>query len=216
MGHTRQPRDWSDFLNQFGSAAWFSDPNRDIDEFGSFLVEKFGLEFVELDGATSKIDCDLAGEIADEIYISRDRGATSGHAKLALNDAQMALFVNAERIELGERVTSDLYGYNTWWMTEEAKVIHALNRRNLPSDIVIHPQFLINHLLLDQARRGKGGRKPLGLTPTLFGLCITDNVPQSAMKQFLNAVRDIDASDEAAQRARIRAAANRLKAGGGR
>lgn len=216
LGHTRQPRDWSDFLNQFGSAAWFSEPNRNIDEFGSFLVEKYDLEFVEVDGVISKIDFDLAKEIADEIYSLRDRGATSGHAKLALNDAQLALFINAERAELGERVTSDLYGYNTWWMTEEAKVIQALKRRSIPSDIVMHPQFLINHLLLDQARHGKGETEPLGLTPTLFGLRITNRVPQSVMKKFLDAVRDIDTSDEVAQRARIRAAANRLKAGRGR
>lgn len=216
LGHFRQPRDWSDFLNQFGSAAWFSDPKRNIDDFGSFLVEKFGLDFVELEGVTSKIDCELAQQIADEIYSLRDRGTTSGHAKLALNDSQMALFINAERSEFGERVTSDLYGYNTWWMTEETKIIHALRKRSLPADIVMHPQFLINHLLLDQARRGGNGKGPLGLTPTLFGLRITDRVPQSVMKKFLDAVRDIDSSDETAQRARIRAAANRLKASGGR
>jgi hypothetical protein len=216
LGHFRQPRDWSDFLNQFGKASWFADPSRDIDEFGSFLLEKFALEFVELEGMTSKIDCDLAQQIADEIYSLRDRGATSGYAKLALNDAQMALFINAERNELNERVTSDLYGYNTWWMTEETKIIHALKKRSLPSEIVMHPQFLINHLLLDQARKGGDNQGPLGLTPSLFGLRITDRVPQSTMKAFLNAVRDIDSSDEAAQRARIRSAANLLKKRGGR
>lgn len=216
IGHTRQPRDWSDFLNQFGSAAWFAEPSRNIDDFGSFLVEKYDFEFVELEDVTSKIDGNLAQEIANEIYSSRDRGTTSGHAKLALNDAQMALFINAERNELGERVTSDLYGYNTWWMTEETKIIHALRSRSIPSNIVMHPQFLINHLILDRARTGQSETEYLGLAPTLFGLRITDRVPQATMKKFLDAVRDIDVSDEAAQRARIRAAANRLKSSGGR
>ncbi len=214
MGHTRQPRDWSDFLNQFGSASWFSEPNRNVDEFGSFLIEKYGFEFVELEGVTSKIDTNLAQEIANEILSSRDRGSTSGYAKLALNDAQMALLITAERSERGERVTTDLYGYNTWWMTEEAKVVRELGRRGLPADIVMHPQFLINHLLLDQAA-ASGGNQEQNLTPTLFGLRITNRVPNSALRKFLDAVRDMGELDDAAQRARIRAAANRLKSHSG-
>ncbi|WP_299410931.1 hypothetical protein, partial [uncultured Roseobacter sp.] len=214
IGHTRQPRDWSDFLNQFGSASWFSEPDRNIDDFGSFLIEKFGLEFVELEGVTSKIDTDLAQEIADEILSSRDRGTTSGYAKLALNDAQMALLITAERTERGERITTDLYGYNTWWMTEEAKVLRELRKRGLPANIVMHPQFLINHLLLDPTA-AYGGKQGRDLTPTLFGLRITNRVPNTALRKFLDAVRDMGEQDEVAQRARIRAAANRLKADAG-
>jgi len=214
LGHTRQPRDWSDFLNQFGSASWFSEPDRNVDDFGSFLIDKFGFEFVELEGVTSKIDTDLAQEIADDILSSRDKGTSSGYAKLALNDAQMSLLITAERNERDERITTDLYGYNTWWMTEEAKVLRALRRRKLPADIVMHPQFLINHLLLDHSSQS-GDSGALDLTPTLFGLQITDRVPQPALIEFLDAVRDIGELDDAAQRARIRGAANRLKSRGG-
>lgn len=214
LSHTRQPRDWTDFLNQFGSASWFSEPDRNVDEFGSFLIEKFGFEFQENNDVISRIDTELAQEIADDVLNSRDRGTSSGYAKLALNDAQMALLITAERSERSERVTTDLYGYNTWWMTEEAKVLRALRRRGLPSDIVMHPQFLINHLLMEHLGRADGGRAR-DLTPTLFGLRITDRVPQTAMREFLDAVRDIGELDDAAQRARIRSAANRLKRGGG-
>lgn len=215
LGHTRQPRDWSDFLNQFGSVNWFSEPDRNVDEFGSFLIEKYGFEFVELDGVTSKIDSDLAQEIADDVLSARDRGTSSGYAKLALNDAQMALLITAERSERGERITTDLYGYNTWWLTEETKVVRALKVRRLPADIVMHPQFLINHLLLDFSARS-GDSREKDLTPTLFGLRITDRVPQPAMKEFLDAVRDLGELGVAAQRARIRSSANRLKSHGGR
>lgn len=215
IGHTRQPRDWSDFLNQFGRASWFAEPDRNIDDFGSFLIDRYSFEFVELEGVTSKIDTDLAQEIADGILNARDRGTTTGYAKLALNDAQMALLITAERNELGERVTKDLYGYNTWWMTEEAKVLRELRKRNLPANIVMHPQFLINHLLLDRVALS-GNQQTKDLTPTLFGLRITDRVPTGSLKQFLDAVRDMGELDEAAQRARIRAAANRLKSDGGR
>ena len=210
IGHTRQPRDWSDFLNQFGRASWFADPERNVDDFGSFLIEKYGCEFVELDGVTSKIDTELAQEIADGILDARDKGTTSGYAKLALNDAHMALLIAAERNELGERVTTDLYGYNTWWMTEETKVLRELRKRDLPANIVMHPQFLINHLMLDHMSESidSDGND---LTPTLFGLRITDRVPSASLKQFLDVVRDIAELEETTQRARIRAAANRLK-----
>jgi len=100
-------------------------------------------------------------------------------------------------------------------MTEEAKVLRELRKRDLPANIVMHPQFLINHLLLDRFALS-GNQQTKDLTPTLFGLRITDRVPTGSLKQFLDAVRDMGELDEAAQRARIRAAANRLKSDGGR
>ena len=79
----------------------------------------------------------------------------------------------------------------------------------------MHPQFLINHLLLDQVAHSEN-HQGKDLTPTLFGLRITDRVPSASLKQFLDAVRDMGELEEAAQRSRIRTAANRLKSEGGR
>ena len=81
-----------------------------LDEFGSYLIDKYQLEFVEIDQVLKTIDQDLAKKIADDV-LSRRENLTDGFQILAKNDAQMALFVNAERTSRNERVSTNLYGF---------------------------------------------------------------------------------------------------------
>ncbi len=215
--HVKAPRDWSDYLRNFGAAIWFSktDDNTSeeyVDEFASFLIDKFELNFIEIDEVLAGIDDDLAEQIAAEIMSQRDV-QTDGSRILAKNDAQMALFVNSERKTRSEHVSSNLYGYNTWWLTEETAVLKALRCHQQRDDVVMHPQFLMNHFILDPSfirRNTEDGKK---IMPTLFGLRITDRVPPSDMRDFLRGIGDMAGLDEHAQKARIRHAANTLKRG---
>lgn len=218
--HTKKPRDWSDYLRNFGAAAWFAKTDEltseeYLDEFGSFLVDKYGLEFVEIDEVLEKIDNNLAKSITEEILKQRDT-QTDGSRILAMNDAQMALFINSERNSRRERVSTNLYGFNTWWLTEETAVLKALQRHEQKTDVVMHPQFLMNHFILDPRFMKSNQGEDRKITPTLFGLRITDRVPASEMKGFLRGIGDLAGLSEAAQRARIRRASNALKRGGAR
>lgn len=214
--HLKVPRDWSDYLRNFGAAVWFSKVDDDvksdeyIDEFASYLVDKFNLEFVEIDEILEKIDDDLAEKIATEILSQRD-AQTDGSKILAKNDAQMALFVNSERKTRNEHVSANLYGYNTWWLTEETAVLRALRCYQQRDDVVMHPQFLMNHFILDPSFIRRNSREDKLITPTLFGLRITDRVSPTDMQQFIRGIGDLAGLDEAAQKARIRHAANKLK-----
>ncbi|WP_226660686.1 restriction endonuclease [Alteriqipengyuania lutimaris] len=213
--HVRQPRDWSDYLRSFGSAIWFSKVDDEtseeyLDDFGSYLVDRFGLEFVEIDEVLSTIDEDLASKVASEI-LDRRENTTEGSKILAKNDAQMALFINSERARLKERVASDLYGLNTWWLTEETTVLRVLKNFGQRSDVVMHPQFLMNHYVLDPAFIKSGLAGSAQITPTLFGLRITNRIPHTEMQTFIRRIGDLAGLDEAAQRARIRKASNQIK-----
>ncbi len=213
--HIRPPRDWSDYLRNFGAAEWFTKGDNFaseyyLDEFGSYLVDKFNLEFVEIDEIIEKIDNSLAEKVADEILQQRD-AATDGSRILAMNDAQMALFVNSERTSRQERVSTNLYGYKTWWLTEETAVLRSLRKHEQKADVVMHPQFLMNHFILDPKFIKANKKNDREIMPTLFGLRITDRVPPGEMKEFIRSIGDLAGLDEAAQKARIRAAANKLK-----
>lgn len=213
--HAKQPKDWSDYLGNFGVAAWFTkssklSSDRNIDEFGSFLVDKFCFEFVEIDEVLKGIDNNTAEKVCQEILHHRD-AKTEGAKILAMNDSQMALFVNSERTSRKERVSSDLYGFNTWWLTEETTVLKALRKYQQRDDIVMHPQFLMNHFVLDPKFIKKSKGEEAKITPTLFGLRITDRILPTEMKEFIKSIGDLADLDEAAIRARIRQASNKLK-----
>lgn len=213
--HAKQPKSWSDFLGNFGVAAWFAELNRlnsdgNIDEFGSFLVDKFCFEFVEIDEVLKGIDTNTAELVCQEILLHRD-AQTEGAKILAMNDSQMALFINSERTSRKEKVSSDLYGFNTWWLTEETTVLKALKKHQQRYDIVMHPQFLMNHFVLDPKIIKKSKGEEAKITPTLFGLRITARIPPDDMKEFIKSIGNLADLDEAAIRARIRHASNKLK-----
>ncbi len=215
--HVRKPRDWSDYLRNFGAAAWFAKTDEMtseeyIDEFASFLIDKYQLEFIDIDEVLETIDTDLAEKIAECILKERD-AQTDGSRILARNDAEMALFVNAERHNRQERVSTNLYGYNTWWLTEETAVLRALKQLSQRQDVVMHPQFLMNHFILDPTFIRKNLSNDQRIMPTLFGLRITDRVSPTDMRDFIRGIGDLAGLDEAAQNARIRHSANKLKRG---
>ena len=213
--HIKAPRDWPDYLRNFGAAAWFEKIDETtseeyVDEFASFLIDKLNLDFVEIDEVLEQIDNELAEKIAAEILVKRD-AQTEGSRILAKNDAQMALFVNSERRTRKEHVSTNLYGFSTWWLTEETAVLKALRHYEQRDDVVMHPQFLMNHFILDPSFIKKNCDDSKKITPTLFGLRITDRIPPSEMKDFIRGIGDLAGLEEHAQKARIRHAANRLR-----
>ena len=215
--HVRRPKNWSDYLRNFGAAAWFAKTDAtsskaDNDGFASFLIDKYDLKFVDIDEVLDTIDDNLAAKITDSILKERD-AQSDGSKILARNDAEMALFVNSERISRKERVSRDLYGYNTWWMTEETAVLRALKQSEQPDDVIMHPQFLMNHFVLDPSYIKRNSSENRQIMPTTFGLRITDRVCPSVMKEFIQHIGDLSGLDGPAQNARIRIAANILKQG---
>ena len=216
--HIRSPGSWRDYLKHFGSPSWFYRINDQVkdqeytDSFTAFLRDKYQLEFCEIDDVISGIDGHISEKVTKAILQKR-YSQTDGDRILARNDAHMALFINSERRIRGEHVSPDIYGFNTWWLTEETAVLRALKQCGQRNDVVMHPQFLMNYFILDpnfiKQSLGKEGE----IMPTLFGLRITDRVSPDDMKDFLRAVGDIAGLDEAGQNARIREASNKLKRG---
>ncbi|MEM8972266.1 MAG: hypothetical protein AAGD43_09430 [Pseudomonadota bacterium] len=208
--HERQPRGWRNYLANFGNANWFDPEMKSEDEFGSFLLDKFNFDFVELDEIQDRVDEKLVQRLTNSILGYRDI-ETDGAKILAQNDAEMGLYINHERKARGERVSSDLYGYNTWWLTEETAVLRALEEHDQRSDIVMHPQFLMNLYLIDPQLTRADSRRNDDFAPSLMGLRITDRVSPYEMKKFVQSLGDLSELDEAAVRARIRQASNKLK-----
>ena len=208
--HATQPRNWSHYLSFFGSANWFSGTKSNEDDFTSFLLEKFGFDFIEADEVREAINAETVSELTDKVLELRDSDS-DGAKILAQDDAEIALFVDNERTRLQERVTTDLYGINTWWLTEETKILSALKALKQRSDVVMHPQFLVNHYILDPTVRQQHLKKEDVIMPTVFGLRITDRMSSGDMTAFVEQIGDLAGLDEIAIRAKIRQASNELK-----
>ena len=102
-----------------------------------------------------------------------------------------------------------VYGFRTWWLTEEFKVLSAAREMGIRDILNMHPQFLMN-LYAASPGMNKLAKNFESVFPTNFGLRITDRVANDTMHRFLESAVGAVNADEATAAARIRAKANIL------
>lgn len=200
--HAKSCATWGEFLGLFGDPAWFRQPEGK-DAFATFLQRKFGLKFMPAREIQSSVDRHRAAALKQEVQqYKKDE-------RLAWNDAYLALFVEGQRRARGEVMGDSVYGFRTWWLTEEFKVLEAARKLGVRHNLNMHPQFLMN-LFVASPGLSALTKTFEGAFPTNFGLRITDRVSPATMHRFLAAAVDAASADEAVASARIRARANAL------
>lgn len=208
--HDRKPRDWHAFISNFGGSAWYESNANEEDSFGTWLSQKFPFKFIEKHEVVAGLDKSVVSNLTSKILEIRDHKTGTTAEILAQNDAEMMTFINFQRVANNERVSDDLYGINSWWLTEETIVLRAARALKLPDDTIMNPQFLMNRYFLDPTI-GCHSDDAQAAMPSIFGLRITDRLPPEAMKRFLEDVEDIADLDEPTKSARVVAAVNKLK-----
>jgi hypothetical protein len=200
--HAKSCSNWEQFLALFGEPRWFRAEDGK-DTFAAFLQRKFDLKFISASDIHSAVNRSKANALKDKVqqYKKNDR--------LARNDAYLALYVEERRRSQGEVMGDSVYGFRTWWLTEEFNILEAARGLGVRYNLNMHPQFIMN---LYAASPGLNSLTKTfeGIFPTNFGLRVTDRVSPSVMTRFLtDAVTAVNA-DEAVAAAKIRGRANSL------
>ncbi len=203
--HAIALQNWRGLLELFGSANWF-DARGHAEDFSAYLLNKFNLKMLggaEVDSYVSEAHV----RVLKAAILARRESSDI----LAENDAAAALYVNSYRDRNGERFGTSVYGYHTWWLTEEVQVLEAAKAVRIPAMFAMNPQFLMNFFAASPAMHDL--TKGFGeFFPTNFGLRITDRVNASTLKGFLRKANEAARQDEAAAKARMRQLSNELKA----
>ena len=200
--HAINCRSWDQFLDLFGEARWFRGDG-DKDAFAAYLRRKFKLEFIPREGIEKLVSQGRANSLKKRVVKYKK------DARLAWNDAYLALYVDELRRRNSETMGDSVYGFRTWWLTEEFNILEAAKEFGIRGNLNMHPQFLMN--LFAASPRLSGLTKTFaGIFPTNFGLRITSRVSASTMHRFLAEAVAVANAGEAAASARIRARANAL------
>lgn len=198
--HAKNCTNWDEFISLFGEAGWFRRPDGK-DAFAAYLLRQFGMKFVSTRDIQEIVSPRDARGLKDRIEkYKRDE-------RLAWNDAYLALYVNERRRVHGERMGDSIYGFRTWWLTEEFKVLGPAREMGIRDIINMHPQFLMN-LYAASPGMNKISKEFESVFPTNFGLRITNRVASETMHRFLSDAVGAVRADEATATARIRAKAN--------
>jgi len=200
--HAKSCANWDEFLSLFGEAGWFRRAEGK-DAFAAYLQRQFGMKIVSTHDVQAAVLPRDARALKEKIQkYKKDE-------RLAWNDAYLALYVSERRRANGEKMGDSVYGFRTWWLTEEFKVLGAAREMGIREILNMHPQFLMN-LYAASPGMNKLAKNFESVFPTNFGLRITNRVAADTLHRFLEGALGAVRADEATAAARIRANANVL------
>lgn len=203
---SRRPTSWPSFINQF---CRYEDLHRAaaLDQLRRYLQLTFALEYDTEDELTAAVDPEQPASLTDSLAGSKP------NARLARNDALLALAVYAKRKSRRENSSTSEFGYETWWLTGESTILRHtkdLVRAHNGARYMMRPDFLLNFITL--APNASEARKTLGhVFPSLLGIKLSRRVSDSTFHQIMDKVKAAADMEPARRAAAVADASNRLK-----
>lgn len=203
---SRRPTSWPAFINQF---CRYEDLHRRAaaDQLRRYLQLTFALEYDTEDELAAAVDPDQLASLTESLASSKP------NAKLARNDALLALAIYARRKSRREDSSTSEFGYETWWLTGESAILRHtkdLVRAHRGARYMMRPDFLLDFITL--APNASEARRTLGhVFPSLLGIKLSRRVSDSTFHQIMTKVKEAADMEPARRAAAIADASNRLK-----
>lgn len=201
----RRPKSWPAFVKNFCT---YSDLHRDyaFDDVRRYLQSKFSFSFESTEDLESVVDsvqlASLAGALEE---VKRDEN-------LARNDALLALAVYGHRKRRKETSSVSEFGYATWWLTSETKILKHTREvvREHRARYVMRPDFLLNFLTL--APSAATARKTFAsVFPSLLGIKLARRMNVDTFDDIMDSVAEAADLDDARRAAEIAKSLDKLK-----
>jgi hypothetical protein len=131
----------------------------------------------------------------------------------AKNDALMALSVYGRRRALKEQSGTSEFGFRTWWLTSEVKILS--HTRRLVGDhegarYMMRPEFLLNFLALaPTAREVRAAYR--NIFPTVLGVRLAKRMDEEQFHELMKRVRESDRLEDGRRQAEMSRLADELK-----
>lgn len=148
------------------------------------LVQRFNMEYVSKEELEAGVNARDVAKLADKLALAR---AGEKHPELSANDALMTYAVYSQRRRLKESAKYDGFGYRTWWLTKETRVLQftgELVSKEGGVPYIMRPEFLLNFVAL--APSASAVRESFKqLLPSTVGLQLGQHLKPEIMQQLL-------------------------------
>lgn len=203
----RKPSSWPAFVSQFLPYADLHKPAASED-LRRYLMATFGMEFESTHELLALVDRDAVDQLAEDL------ADTKPNNQLAFNDALMAQAVYGRRRRRREESRITEFGYETWWLTTEARILQHTRRlvsEHRGAPYIMRADFLLNFMTL--APSVHEARATLGhVFPSLLGIRLSRRMSEDAFHAIMAKVRAAEDWDEARRTAAIASVVDQLKA----
>ena len=201
-----RPAGWKMFIEQICN---YSDLHKDFlsrDQVKNYLIEKFSLDFLDDSEINDVVDSIEVEQLADQIK------AIKSEDVLAFNDARHILAVYGKRKELREEHRPNPYGYHTWWLTHETRVMQCTGDlvKQRGAKYIMRPEFILNFVALSPTTEMV--RKSYStIFPTLLGVRLSNRMREKVFHDVMTRAKDMRAVDEARAKVMVSDMSNQLK-----
>lgn len=202
----QRPQNWPAYVNQFVTHSRLGQPEAPA-ELRGYLVNEFNLTYQAREELESLVDMDELHELTEALSgLKKDQ-------QLARNDALMTLAVYGRRGTDGEYNTVSEFGYKTWWLTHESKILAQTREvvaKHEGARYMMRPEFLLNFLAL--APSAAEVRKTYkNIFPTVLGVRLSKRMAPDVFHTLMKKVRESDEVEPARRQAQIAQMADELK-----
>lgn len=206
--NTNRPDGWKTFINRICNYENLHETARSRELVKNYLLERFGFEYMDRSDIEDMTDSEELESLTQQILEVKSE-------KLAINDALHILGVYGMRRKLGEFHRPSPYGFKTWWLTHEKKVLRLTKGlvKEKGSRYIIRPEFILNFIALSPSMAEV--RDSFGsIFPTLLGVRLSNRMKEDAFKSVIQSVKDVRDVDESRARAMLSDMTNELKGDG--
>lgn len=203
--NTKKPAGWKSFIGQFVDYEHLH-KDRGKQQLRAYLQEEYGFEFESTEDLDKMVDQEELSELSNKI------GTGKKFNVLAVNDARQILAVYGKRAALREGNKPNPYGFKTWWLTDEARVMkHTADLvAKHKGRCIMRPDFVLNFVSwapsLEEVRRSYAA-----VFPTTLGIQLSNRLKESVFHDVMNKMSEAGEVSDARLRAKVGEMANELK-----
>ena len=182
---------WPAFIEQFCSHGLLH-KREAKGELRTYLLRAFGMQYQSLNALHAITNSSEVVDLANDL---RDIKHTDW---LAQNDALLICAVYGHRAAAREESTGNEFGFNTWWLTGETRILRAtrsIRERHENARFMMRPDFLLNFLSF--APSASAVRDSYAnIFPGLLGVNISRQMDEETFKNIIRQVTEAQSMDE--------------------
>lgn len=202
----RGATNWPSFVGQFCDYDQLHKP-AGLEQLRAYLGATYSLQY------KSKVEMRNLADPAAVAELTQGLMTVKSDARLAENDALMACAVYGRRSGRREGAHSTEFGYKTWWLTTETKILQhtkSLVDGHAGTQYIMRPEFLLNFLALAPTL-GEVRAAFQDVFPAALGMQLSKRVSDESFHKLMRSVREAEGLEDGRRLAVMAGLADQLK-----
>jgi hypothetical protein len=204
--HAAAPRSWQQFISQFCTYSNLhkSSSRQDLK---NYILSQFRMKFESADELSALVVPEEVHQLAERLK------EIKSEKKLAENDATMVLAVYGKRKALRESSTVTQFGYRTWWLTGESRILACTRDvvgRHAGAWYLMRPEFILNFIALSPTT-AQVRESYKNIFPTILGIRLAGRIREDVFHDLMAKVKEANSLEEGRWQAITADMSNHLK-----